>query len=146
MTPRSFYPMFATEVLGACRDFYVGLGFETICDGGWYIQLAWPEDPGLQIGFIRTAHESQAPVYQTRFRGGGVFLGFEVADVDTVYGELRARGHRIVVPLQSEARGRRHFGVLDPNGVPIDIYSLAQPGAGCLSACRQQTRAGELVA
>lgn len=135
MTPRALFPTFATDVLSASRDFYVGLGFEAIHDGCGYVHLAWPDEPGLQIGFIQRGLEGQAPVYQTRFRGGGVFLGIEVDDVDVVFNRLRAHGHRIVVPLTREPWGRRHFGILDPNGVPIDIYSnvpTVAEMAGCV--------------
>ncbi len=127
MTPRALFPTFATDVLSASREFFVGLGFEVAHAGCGFVHLVWPDDPGLQIGFMQRGLDGQPSVYQTRFRGGGVFLGLEVEDVDVVFEKLRARGHRIVVPLTSEPWGRRHFGILDPNGIPIDIYSNAPP-------------------
>lgn len=130
MTPRALFPIFATDVLAACRDFYTDLGFEVVRDGGQFLQLGWPTEPGLQIGFVERGVPGESPVFQTRFRGGGVFLGIEVEDVDAVFQELRARGHRIVVPLTQEPSGRRHFGILDPNGVPIDVHvpACCEPG------------------
>ncbi len=143
MTPRALFPTFATDVLFASRDFYVGLGFEVIHDGCGHVHLAWPGEPSVQIRFMQRGLEEQAPVFQTRFRGGGVFLGLEVEDIDFVFDRLQAQGHRIVAPLASEPCGRRHFGILDPNGVPIDIFSSSPPSAECLS---RQRMAGGLVA
>lgn len=140
MTPRALFPTFATDVLSASRDFYVRLGFEVIQDSCGFVHLAWPDEPGLQIGFIQRGLAGQAPMYQTRFRGGGVFLGIEVADVDLVFGKLRAQGHRIVVPLTNEPWGRRHFGIIDPNGVPIDFYSNV-PAVADIVGCASQAAA-----
>ena len=127
MNPSGFYPMFATDKLAESRDFYVGLGFEPVFDGDWYVHLVWPGNPTLQIGFITPGHPSQAPVYQTRRAGGGIFLGLEVDDVDTVYRDLTSRGHIVTVTLKDEPWGQRHFGIADPNGVPIDIYTAIPP-------------------
>ncbi len=112
----------ATECLRAIdeiRDYYGHVDSE-------------PRHPDIQRGL-----SGQAPMYQTRFRGGGVFLGIEVDDADLVFEELRAQGHRIVVPLTNEPWGRRHFGILDPNGVPIDIYSHVAPMAEMAGCARQ---------
>lgn len=123
MNPSGFFPMFATDRLADSRDFYAELGFEAVFDGEWYVHLAWPTNPTLQIGFVTPGHPSQAPVYQTRFTAGGAFLGLEVDDVDTVYRDLTTKGHAITVTLKNEPWGQRHFGIADPNGVAVDIFS-----------------------
>ena len=127
MKPTGLYPMIATEMLAESRDFYVGLGFAVAYDGDWYVHMAWPTNPTLQIGFITAGHPSQAPIYRTRLSGGGVFLGLEVDDVDDVYRDLTSRGHAITVTLKDEPWGQRHFGIADPNGIPIDIYTTIPP-------------------
>ena len=141
MTPRALFPIFATDVLAACRAFYSDLGFEVLRDTGGFLQLGWPSDPSLQIGFVERGLPDQSPVFQTRFRGGGVFLGIEVEDVDATHAELRRRGHRIVVPLTSEPWGRRHFGILDPNGVPIDLHTTTCSEAGIWKTCEERATA-----
>ena len=100
MKPTGLYPMIATEMLAESRDFYVGLGFAVAYDGDWYVHMAWPTNPTLQIGFITAGHPSQAPIYRTWLSGGGVFLGLEVDDVDDVYRDLTSRGHAITVTLK----------------------------------------------
>ena len=53
---------------------------------------------------------------------GGVALGLEVDDVDVWYARLRERGWTTKAP-PIDAFGKRGFGTIDPNGVPVNIYS-----------------------
>jgi catechol 2,3-dioxygenase-like lactoylglutathione lyase family enzyme len=53
---------------------------------------------------------------------GGVGLGLEVEDVDAVYARLQA-AHVKTKAAPVDAFGKRGFGVDDPNGVPVNIYT-----------------------
>jgi catechol 2,3-dioxygenase-like lactoylglutathione lyase family enzyme len=53
---------------------------------------------------------------------GGVALGLDVDDVDAVYGRLQEVGVKTkAAPI--DAFGKRGFGVSDPNGVPVNVYT-----------------------
>ena len=53
---------------------------------------------------------------------GSVALGLEVEDVDGWYANLLAHGATTKAPPVN-AFGKRGFGTVDPNGVPINIYT-----------------------
>jgi catechol 2,3-dioxygenase-like lactoylglutathione lyase family enzyme len=55
---------------------------------------------------------------------GGVALGLEVEDVDAVYARLQEAGVKTKAP-PIDAFGKRGFGVDDPNGVPVNIYTTS---------------------
>jgi uncharacterized glyoxalase superfamily protein PhnB len=45
----------------------------------------------------------------------------EVEDADAEYARLSAMGIPIEVELRDEPWGDRRFGVLDPNGIAVDV-------------------------
>lgn len=51
-----------------------------------------------------------------------VALGLEITGVDEVYERLKAQGIEAKAPPRIRPWGMYGFGVLDPNGVPINIY------------------------
>lgn len=55
---------------------------------------------------------------------GAVALGLEVDDVDAWYERLLAGGWTAKAP-PVDAFGKRGFGTVDPNGVPVNIYTTA---------------------
>jgi catechol 2,3-dioxygenase-like lactoylglutathione lyase family enzyme len=56
-----------------------------------------------------------------------VALGLQVTGVDLVYERLTAMGVRAKAPPRVRPWGMYGFGVLDPNGVPVNVY---EPAAG----------------
>jgi catechol 2,3-dioxygenase-like lactoylglutathione lyase family enzyme len=56
------------------------------------------------------------------------FLGLQVDDVQDRHDRLLAAGAKVVSPLADRAWGGRGFGVLDPNGVSINVYSAYDGG------------------
>ena len=59
-----------------------------------------------------------------------VALGLQVTGVDLVYERLIAMGTRAKAPPRVRPWGMYGFGVLDPNGVPINVYEPAPGVAG----------------
>ena len=53
---------------------------------------------------------------------GGVAVGLEVDDADAWYDRLVAHGATPKAPPVN-AFGKRGFGVRDPNGVPVNVYT-----------------------
>lgn len=59
--------------------------------------------------------------HQPAPRGPGVWVCIDVDDVDAHYERLQRLGVGIEHPLRDEPWGDRHFVVLDPNGVGVDV-------------------------
>jgi uncharacterized glyoxalase superfamily protein PhnB len=56
-----------------------------------------------------------------------VFLTVEVPDVDAEYRRIRNLGVPVEVELRDEPWGERHFAVVDPNGIGVDIVTYTPP-------------------
>lgn len=113
------YPMIVCENLAESRAFYELLGFDTLFADAGYAQLVWPGAPLTQIGLL-TPGKDVPWSFHSRYRGG-MFLALDVRDVDAAYADLRAKGIEIAEEIDTAPWGHRHFVVLDPNGVAIDI-------------------------
>ena len=121
MTFRVMYPMIATDKLAETRAFYLQLGFVVVCEGDCYLHLHAPKAPHVQLGFHRPGSSDQPPVFRGSFGGQGVFYGLEVDDVDAEYRRLTGLGLEAAFAPRDEPWGQRHFGVVDPNGIVVDI-------------------------
>ena len=129
MTFRVMYPMIATDKLAETRAFYVRLGFVVVCEGEWHLHLHAPKAPHVQLVFVRPGLGDQPPVFDESFAGGGVFYGLEVDDADAEYRRLAGLGLDVAFAPRDEPWGHRHFGVVDPNGIVVDIIQpIAVPG------------------
>jgi catechol 2,3-dioxygenase-like lactoylglutathione lyase family enzyme len=111
-----------SDRLAESRDFYVALlGFEVSYDSDWYVQLRNPSNKELEFGIILRSHRLVPQDYQTA--PSGMYVTFEVSEVDRVYDKAVAMGLRIVQELRNEFYGQRRFLTVDPNGCLIDICS-----------------------
>ncbi|HEX2845368.1 MAG TPA: VOC family protein [Chitinophagaceae bacterium] len=118
-----------TSKLNETKKFYRDvLGFGVRFESDWYILLHTP-DGNDEIAFLQPEHPGQAPVFQPAFNGKGVFLTIEVEDVDAEYKRIKELKIPIVVELKNEDWGDRHFAIMDPNGVGIDIVKHTAPGS-----------------
>ncbi|WP_137937625.1 VOC family protein [Chitinivorax sp. B] len=108
-----------TDKVQASRDFYVKLfGCEVVFDTEWFVLL---QLGGGEIGFLQSGHESQAPIFQSAFQGQGMWVAIDVEDVDREHERIRSLGMSIEVPIRDEPWGDRHFVVIDPNGIGVDV-------------------------
>ncbi|EON91843.1 glyoxalase/bleomycin resistance protein/dioxygenase [Marinobacter lipolyticus SM19] len=117
-------PNICTDKMEETRDFYVELlgfvvGFE---HEGWYIQMASPTNPQLQVGIMRRDHEFTPKAFQCPAQG--VILSVQVEDVDVAYAEVLERGFEIAHDLCDESFGMRRFMVADPNGLLVNMFSF----------------------
>lgn len=116
-----FWTGVVTEKVQASRDFYVRLfGCEVLYEGegGWFVLLGLGES---ELGFMKPGLEFQAPIYRSAFQGQGMWVTVDVEDVDAQYARFRSLGVPIAVELRDEPWGDRHFAVLDPNGIGVDV-------------------------
>ena len=66
-------------------------------------------------------------LFQKPFTQQGVYLTIEVENVDDYYRSLKEQGVPIAIDLREEPWGDRHFAIIDPNGIGIDIVTYSAP-------------------
>jgi uncharacterized glyoxalase superfamily protein PhnB len=112
-----------TSHLKETKEFYTrNFGFGVTFENDFYL-LMHTSNHQAEISFLLPNHPSQQPLFQTAFKGSGVYLTLEVADVDAEFARIKKLGVPIVIELRDEPWGDRHFAVKDPNGVGIDIVT-----------------------
>jgi catechol 2,3-dioxygenase-like lactoylglutathione lyase family enzyme len=117
-------PNICTDLMAETRDFYVDLlGFVVRFEHpGWYIQLSSAIDPQLQIGIVRRDHEFTPKAFQQPAQG--VIISVQVDDADAAYAAALKRGFRVAHALRDEDFGMRHFMLVDPNGLLVNILAF----------------------
>jgi catechol 2,3-dioxygenase-like lactoylglutathione lyase family enzyme len=99
----------------------------------WYQQLHSfdvehpPRLGDSELGFMRPDLESQATIFRPRFQGQGIWITVDVEDAASEYRRLEALGVPIEVALRDEPWGDRHFAVVDPNGIGVDVVQRLAP-------------------
>jgi len=131
MQHRSLFPVIITSALAAARDFYVHyLGFSVVFDADWYVQLHAPRVDGgvpLELAFMSPDLAAQPCPLRLAFNGQGMLVTIEVNDVDSLYEKLRQAGYEMVLELQDEPWGQRHFLLHDPSGTLLDVMKQIPP-------------------
>lgn len=112
-----------TEKFSESRAFYQKLGFAPVFDGDWYCHLVWPSTPSVQLGLMKPHHETQPAMFHTPTAGEGTVICLEVEEANDAADILRKDGFEFALEVRDEPWGQRHFALLDPNGVRIDIAS-----------------------
>jgi catechol 2,3-dioxygenase-like lactoylglutathione lyase family enzyme len=110
-----------TEKVQESKDFYVRIfDAEVIYEGEgcWFSLLQFG---AYELGFMKPNLESQADIFKAAFQGKGMWLVFDVKDVDAEYKRIQGMGVPIEVAIRDEPWGDRHFVVVDPNGIGVDI-------------------------
>jgi len=115
-----------TPDLQAARDFYVNyLGFAAVYASDWYIHLKNEE---VELGLMAPGQATQPGFLQTPYDGNGVWLSFNVADMDAEYERLFAAGAPVEGPPQDRPWGERQFALRVPNGFVINLAKSIPPG------------------
>ena len=116
-------PNMSSENFGASRDFYTDL-FDLVVSlehETWYLQLMAPEQRSLNLGFLQPGHE----FFAGREAPPGSYsmvLTIQVDDVDEAYARA-GRGAEVLLDIRDEEYGQRHFLVVDPNGLLLNVMS-----------------------
>lgn len=80
-----------------------------------------------ELSFLKPNHPSQNSIFHAPFEGRGVYLTIELEDVDELYERLKSTDVKIVLNIKDEPWGDRHFTIVDPNGVNIDLVRYNEP-------------------
>ncbi len=116
-----------TEKLAETKKFYTEvLDFGVRFENDFYLLLHTPNEQA-EIGFLLPNHSTQKPLFQTAYNGNGMYFTIEVEAVDKVYQDLKKKGVKIEIELRDEVWGDRHFAIVDPNGIGIDIVTYTAP-------------------
>ena len=116
-----------TEKLAESKAFYTQvLQFGVTFENDFYLLLHTPNQEA-EISFLLPNHPSQQPLFQKPFTQQGVYLTIEVENVDDYYRSLKEQGVPIAIELREEPWGDRHFAIIDPNGIGIDIVTYSAP-------------------
>ena len=116
-----------TEKLAESKAFYTQvLQFGVTFENDFYLLLHTPNQEA-EISFLLPNHPSQQPLFQKPFTQQGVYLTIEVENVDDYYYKLKEQGIPIAIDLREEPWGDRHFAIVDPNGIGIDIVTYSAP-------------------
>lgn len=116
-----------TDKLQETKKFYMEvLDFGVSFENEFYILLHTP-DHSAEISFLQPDHPSQKSIFQSKFNGNGAYLTIEVEDVDSIYKEVKEKEVPIEIALRDEPWGDRHFAIVDPNGIGIDVVSYSKP-------------------
>ncbi|MCW5620583.1 MAG: VOC family protein [Burkholderiales bacterium] len=116
-----FWSGVITEKVQESKAFYVRLfGCEVLYEGedGWVVLLKLGDS---ELGFMKPGLESQAEIFRPAFQGQGMWIVVDVEDANTEYRRIQALGVPIEVQLRDEPWGDRHFVVVDPNGIGVDV-------------------------
>lgn len=121
-----YYPVLMTDNVARTSAFYVEhFRSKPMFESDWYVHLQSTEDEGVNLAVLDGDHATIPTI--GRGRASGILLNFEVADVDSIYEELKAKGLPILLELRDEPFGQRHFITSDPSGVLIDVIRPIAP-------------------
>jgi catechol 2,3-dioxygenase-like lactoylglutathione lyase family enzyme len=114
---------FVTPKLQETKTFYTTvLQMEVIFENEFYLLLK-AKGGSDQISFLLPDHESQQPLFKPAFAGKGAYLTIEVDKVDDMHDKIKKMNIPIAIPIRDEPWGDRHFAIVDPNGIGIDIVT-----------------------
>ncbi len=116
-----------TDKIAETKKFYTELlDFGVTFENDFYLLMHTPNHQA-ELSFLEPNHPTQKPIFQPAFTGQGMYLTIEVDNVDEVYQEMKNRGVEIEIEIRDEPWGDRHFAIVDPNGIGIDIVKYSKP-------------------
>ncbi len=116
-----------TEKFSETKKFYSEvLDFGVTFENEFYLLMHTPNHQA-EVSFLKPNHPTQKAIFQPSFEGKGVYLTIEVDDVDQLYNQLKNKDVKIEIEIRDETWGDRHFAIVDPNGIGIDIVTYSKP-------------------
>jgi catechol 2,3-dioxygenase-like lactoylglutathione lyase family enzyme len=122
------FQVLATHNLPASRSFYEDhFGMQAVFVATWYVHLADPRLPLLQLGLVTAGHDSLPALDQQP--NGAAIVTMQVDDVDAAFTRLRRANVRLLGQPRDELWGQRHFFAIDPAGFIVDVVMPIEPAA-----------------
>ncbi len=128
MRVTGLFQVLVTGSLPLSHSFYeTHFGLRPVFVADWYVHLAHPEQPSLQLGLVAAGHESIPAGPQEPNRSAIVTM--QVDDVDAAYDALRHANVPVLAEPRDEPWGQRHFFAIDSGGFVVDVVMPIEPTA-----------------
>jgi len=122
------YPVVFVQALHTTTEFYRRtFGLDVLFESDFFVLLALPGQDHGAIAFVLEKHPTAPPSGPAITPGSSSFLTLQVADAAGAFDEVAAAGVAIEYSLRDEPWGQRRFGLLDPNGLYIDVVEQIEP-------------------
>jgi hypothetical protein len=127
-TVTALYPVLGVENPQETAAAMQGLfGLQPVFEADWYVHLR-DGDTEVQVGFVRFDHVSVPDNDRRPVSGTSNFITMDAPDVAALWHELKPRLQDVIVPLQDEPWGQRHFICRLPGGVMVDVVQQLSAG------------------
>lgn len=113
----------STSRLKETKEFYTKyLKFQVMKETPGFISFL----PGPGVAFLDfvvegAEHACARPQLARNFAGKGMFLTYNLGDVDAACEEFNKSGYPMAMPIKTEPWFERHCYVIDPNGIPLNL-------------------------
>jgi catechol 2,3-dioxygenase-like lactoylglutathione lyase family enzyme len=122
------YPVVFVQDLHSTAEFYRRtFGLEVLFQADFFLLLALPGRHHGAIAFVLEEHPTTPPSGPAVTPDSSSFLTLQVEDAAGAFDEVAAAGVAIEYSLRDEPWGQRRFGLLDPNGLYIDVVEQIEP-------------------
>ncbi|WP_426082713.1 VOC family protein [Enterococcus sp. LJL51] len=121
----SCYPVLMSQDIQKGAAFFMQVfGFQETFTSDWYISLK--NDDDFELALIDSQHDTIPDQYKAVSQG--IILNFEVDNVDQLYTEIVTKQKApILMELQDEDYGQRHFLIESPDKLLIDVIQVIPP-------------------
>lgn len=111
------------------------------------MRSAWAShNEKIELGLMAPGLEKQPGFLQAAYDGKGVWLSFNVADMDAEYERLFGAGAPVEAPPQGRLWGERQFVIRDPNGFVVDLVKSIPLDPGFCASVRRFRRRRAITA
>ena len=122
------YPVVFVRDLPDTAQFYTSvLGLDVLFESHFFLLLALPGEQRGAIAFVLEEHPTTPPSGRAVEPGSSAFLTLQVADAAEARKEVERAGVPVEYPLRDEPWGQRRFGLVDPNGLYVDVVEQIEP-------------------
>lgn len=122
-----FWTGIVTERVVESCDFYVAMfGCPLLFEGedNWFVLLGLGNS---ELAFMKPGLSFQGPMFRKPLASAdGLWISVDVDDAKAEYQRLQDLGVTISQELRDEPWGDRHFVIMDPNGIALDIVEHRQ--------------------
>lgn len=114
-----------TTKIDESKEFYCKyFGFAVKFELEGFVILQHLKHPAFELLFCVPDLPFNHELFHPAFQGQGVLFQMEVDDVATEYERIKKLGLPIRIPLVDEPVNGKHFTVVDPNNIPVDIVEF----------------------
>jgi len=127
--PNTYTMKWSTEIYTSkveeSKEFYCAyFDFEVKLEIDGFVVVQHKEQPAYELLFCVPNSTFVNQLFHPEFQGKGVLFQMEVDNVEQEYEKLKRLGIEIRLPLVDEPVNGKHFTVVDPNGIPVNVVEF----------------------